>query len=325
MSNSKNRLMAAGSAFTLVSTAVGMSVLGGGAATAQVTGTSAATAVTYPLAANSVASSQLVNRSIAHIDYGLGSIAQDNLAPALISLLRTPNPDTVNAATVQDGTLTEADLNTALKAKLNPAGPAYLKHWGTVHRNVIGAADAELAMTSTQAPLGDGALNLHTASATDKVAFGNESDFAGQNVKDLGTVGFSVYTTGENNALGNNMPAILFEIDPNVAAVASNYSSLVYLPANGAANQWTVFNATTDAAKHWGLSGSAFNGTPCSLNGARCTWTEMLDYLNDAGDDAKVLTATISKGRDFAFSGAVDALKFGGKTYDFETGGVTVS
>jgi hypothetical protein len=325
MSNSKNRLMAAGSAFTLVATAVGISVLGGGAANAEVAGVSAATAVTYPLVANSVASSQIVNGSIAHIDYGLGSIAQDNLAPALVSLLRTPNPNTVTAGSVQDGTLGEADLDTAVKAKLNVAGPAYLKHWGTVHRNVIGAANAELATTSTQAPLGDGALNLHTASATDKVAFGNEADFAGQNVKDLGTVGFSVYTTGENNALGNNMPSIIFEIDPNVAAVASNYSSLVYVPANGAANEWTAFNASTDAAKHWGLSGTLFNGTPCSLNGARCTWTEMLAYLNDGDDDAKVLTATISKGRDYAFSGAVDAWKFGGKTYDFEAAGVTAN
>jgi hypothetical protein len=237
--------------------------------------------------------------------------------------LRTPNPNSVNAGTVQDGTLTEADLNAAVKAKLNAAGPTYLKHWGTVHRNVIGSAAAGLAASSTQAPLGDGALDLHTAGATDKVAFGNEVDFVGQNVKALGTVGFSVYTTGENNALGNNMPSIIFEIDPNVTAVASNYASLVYVPANGEANKWTAFNATTDSAKHWGLTGTAFNGTACSINASRCTWTEVLAYLNDGGDDAKMLTATVSKGRDYAFSGSVDALKFGGKTYNFEAAGVT--
>lgn len=190
---------------------------------------------------------------------------------------------------------------------------------------MIGSADAELANRSTQSPLGDGALNLHTASATDKVAFGNAVDFGGQNVTALGTVGFSVYTTGENNALGNNMPSIIFEIDPNLTTPTSNYSSLVYVPANGAANEWTTFNATTDPGKHWGLTGSAFNGTDCSINGTRCTWTEMLDYLDDGGDAAKVLTASVSKGRDFAFSGAVDALKFGGKTYDFEAGGVSAN
>ncbi len=47
--------------------------------------------------------------------------------------------------------------------------------------------------------------------------------------------------------------------------------------------------------------------------------------LNDGDVDAKLLTATVSKGRDFAFSGAVDALMFGGKTYDFEAAGVTAS
>jgi hypothetical protein len=315
MSNSKNRLMAAGSAFTLVVTAVGISVLGGGAADAVITGQTA-TAITYPLVRNSVAESQVVNYSL-----GEGDLQQAFVA----KMLAVPANGVDTSAKLKDGVVAEVDLAPAVQSKLNKTGPTYLKHWGTVHRNVIGAADAQLATTSTQSPLGDGALNLHTASAADKVAFGNEVDFAGGNVKDLGTVGFSVYTTGENNALGNNMPSIIFEIDPNVTAVTSNYSSLVYVPANGTANEWTTFNATTDAAKHWGLTGTAFNGTACSINGARCTWTEMLDYLNDGTEDAKLLTATLSKGRDYAFSGAVDALKFAGKTYNFEAEGVTAS
>ncbi|TDX03003.1 hypothetical protein [Kribbella sp. VKM Ac-2566] len=315
MSNTKNRLAAAGSAFTLAVTAVGISVLGGGAADAGVTGQTA-TAITYPLVRNSVAESQVVNYSLGQSDLQKAFVAQ---------LFAVPANGVDTSAKLKDGVVAEVDLAPAVQTKLNKTGPTYLKHWGTVHRNVIGAADAELATTSTQSPLGDGALSLHTASATDKVAFGNEVDFAGQNVKDLGTVGFSVYTTGENNALGNNMPSISFEIDPNVAAVASNYSSLVYAPANGTANQWTAFNAGTDADKHWGLTGTAFNGTACSINGARCTWTEMLAYLGDGGDEAELLTVTLSKGRDYAFSGAVDALKFGGKTYDFEAAGVSVS
>ena len=317
MSKSKNRLMAAGSAFLLVATGVGISVLGGGAADAKITGQSA-TGVTYPLARNSVAESQVVNYSLTQSDLQQSFVAR---------MLAVPANGVDTSAKIKDGVVAEADLATAVKAKLNKTGPSYLKHWGTVHRNVIGSADAELANTSTQSPLGDGALNLHTASATDKVAFGNEVDFGGQNVTALGTVGFSVYTTGENNALGNNMPSIIFEIDPNLDAPkpTGNYSSLVYVPANGVANDWTTFNATTDSANHWGLTGSTFNGTPCSINGARCTWTEVLAYLNDGGDGAKVLSASVSKGRDFAFSGAVDALKFGGKTYDFEAGGVSAN
>ena len=48
----------------------------------------------------------------------------------------------------------------------------------------------------------------------------------------------------------------------------------------------------------------------------------MLNYLDDTGDDATILTAQISKGRDYAFSGAVDALKINAETYDFEPLGV---
>lgn len=300
MSNAKRRLMAAGSACLLVVTAAGISVLGGGTAGAGVTGQTATTA-TYPLLRNSVSESQVVNYSL-----GEGDLQQAFVA----KMLAVPANGVDTSAKLKDGVVTEADLAPEVATKLNKTGPVYLKHWGTVHRNVIGAADAELATTSTAPPLGDGALNLHTGSAADKVAFGNEVDFA-------------VYTTGENNKLGNNRPSIIFEIDPNVTAVASNYSSLVYAPANGTSNQWTTFNATTDEGKHWGLTSSLFAATPCSIDGARCTWTEMVAYLNDGADDAKLFTATVSKGRDFAFSGAVDALRFGGKTYNFEAAGVT--
>jgi hypothetical protein len=48
-----------------------------------------------------------------------------------------------------------------------------------------------------------------------------------------------------------------------------------------------------------------------------------VQYLDDAGDPAVVgYSVGISKGRDFAFSGAVDAFQFNGKTYDFEPTGV---
>lgn len=203
-------------------------------------------------------------------------------------------------------------------------GDAYTgANWGTVHRNVIGAADAELGATSTKPPLGMGALNLHTASAGDKVAFGNEVDFAGIKLYEIGTVAYSVYTTAENNALGNNMPSFVFEIDPNLVSMPDvNSTSLVYTPANSAANAWSELNARGDTTKHWGLTGAAFNGTPCGINGARCTWDEVLSYLDDTGDDATILTAQISKGADYAFSGAVNALKINAETYDFEPLGV---
>jgi hypothetical protein len=315
----KGRRLAGGvSALALAASVVAISAVGGSSADASITARctiNGQATVCYPLDRNSVASDQIVNYSIGANDLN------KNLYAALLGV----PANGINSTTqVKDGTITEPDLAKAVQDKLNDKGPAYLKHWGTISRNVIGNADAELATTSTAAPAGDGALHIHAASAADAVSWGNEVDFKDMAVKDLLPIGFSVYTTGENSALGNNMPKIVFEIDPNVAAVNSNYASLVYLPENGTANTWTNFNATADTGKHWGLSGSLFNGTPCSLNGARCTWNEMMEYLNDGGDPATVLTAGVGHGRDYAGSWDVDLLKFGGKTYDFEPGGVLV-
>ena len=133
--------------------------------------------------------------------------------------------------------------------------------WGVVHRNVIGNGDAELGGSTVKPPMGQGALNLRTGSATDKTAFGNETDFRGTKVTDLSAIGYSVFTTGENNAIAaNNMPSIAFEIDPNVTG-ASHFSTLVYAPDNSAPNAWTKINAKADTGKHWGLTGSFFNAT----------------------------------------------------------------
>ena len=130
--------------------------------------------------------------------------------------------------------------------------------------------------------MGQGALNLRTGSATDKTAFGNETDFRGTKVKDLSAIGYSVFTTGENRATApNNMPSITFEIDPNVVG-SGNYTSLVYAPDNSAPNAWTPIDAKNDSGKHWGLTGSFFNARPdrCGINSGRCTFDEVLTYLS---------------------------------------------
>jgi hypothetical protein len=197
-------------------------------------------------------------------------------------------------------------------------------NWSIVDRNVMGNGDSYLRSGPDHAPLGQGSLGLRTGSPDDKAAFGNQVDFAGMAVADLQPVGFSVFTTGENNKLGNNMPSIVFEINPhlNPATSTSTFSSLVYVPANGGTNTWTAFDADADQAKHWGLTGSAGTAGPCSLDGSRCTLGEVQQYLNDGGDAATIYTASIGKGRDFAFSGAVDALRINDQVFDFEPFGV---
>ena len=299
--------------------------------------------------ANAAGNPSITDNSVDSSDLKNGGINQVDLSVPLYNLLRTPAQNTVTSWSVTDGSLGLADFSAAakegLKGDKGDAGARGEKgdqgdkgdkgdpgqdavytgaHWGTIHRNVIGAADAELGATSTAAPMGVGALNLHTASADDKVAFGNEVDFNGTILYEISAIGYNVYTTGENNALGNNMPSIILEIDPNMSTKPGvEYASLVYTPSNSAANAWTAINARGDATAHWGLTGTAFNGTPCSINGARCTWSEVLQYLDDGGDPAVVgYSVGISKGRDYAFSGAVDAFQFNGKTYDFEPTGV---
>jgi hypothetical protein len=167
-----------------------------------------------------------------------------------------------------------------------------------------------------------GALELNTGTPTDKAAFGNEVDFVGDQVSAITALGFTVYTTGENNARAtNNMPSITFEIDPNLSALpATNYSSMVFAPNNSAANAWTAIDARDDSlGKVWGLTGT---GMPCGINGARCTWTELQAALNDGGDGATVYSLAITKGRDFEFHGAADKLVYNGNVFDFEPTGV---
>ncbi len=130
-----------------------------------------------------------------------------------------------------------------------------------------------------------------------------------------------MFTTGENNGTApNNMPSITFEIDPNVTGVDDNFSSMVFQPANSAPGVWRQIDATDDTnGAVWGLTGG---NLPCDINGARCTWTELQTELNDGGDPARILTVQVTKGSDFAFSGAVDALQVNSEIFDFEPTGV---
>jgi hypothetical protein len=198
-------------------------------------------------------------------------------------------------------------------------------NWGVINRNTIHSPTVELRSGPFDAPVGDGSLNIAVADGTEKAAYGNEIDFAGKPL-DLDQVGFHVYTTGENNdAPADNMPSIAFEIDPNLSTTSAGYSSLVFTPAKTASNAWSGYIDATSTGL-WGLTGGAFNNPPtkenCGLNGPRCTFAEVMDLLDDGGDAATIISAGISKGRDFEFHGAVDGLRLNDKVFDFEETGV---
>jgi hypothetical protein len=272
-----------------------------------------------------------------------GTLYAADLAPAVVKWFTGTFDNTVTSGSVKDGSLNLNDFSASAKAGLKgatgakgdagPAGPGggvgpqgppgtwSGAHWGSILRNTLGGGHAELKPTSTVAPLGVGALELNTGSPTDKAAFGNEVDFAGDEVSAISALGFSVYTTGENSGRAtNNMPSISFEIDPNLASSTRDYSSMVFAPNNSPANAWTPIDATDDSlGKVWGLTGADM---PCNINGSRCTWSELQTALDDGGAGATVLTLSITKGRDFEFHGAADKLIYNGDVFDFEPTGV---
>jgi hypothetical protein len=259
----------------------------------------------------------------------------------------------ITSKNIKDGTIKIKDIKpgtvAALRGSRGPAGPAGPQgpagtggaaqgatpfpgaNWSIVHRNVIGAADADLGAGPLDAPYGDGALQLRTASPNDKTAFGNEQDFVGDLVSGLVNIEYSVFTTGENidkSPVGGtfgNMPSVAFEIDPNLSTTSTNYSTLVFVAANTAPNAWTRINAITAPGAHWALTGAAGTATGCSTAGAYCTWAAIQTALDDGGTAATILTAQVTKGRDYAFSGAVDGLRINNELFNFEPGGVTTT
>ncbi len=226
-----------------------------------------------------------------------------------------------------------------------PAGPAtqatYTNpQWGVMDRNTQGSPQVDLrggpfAGTTQEPPFGDGSLGLSvegtprvpTANDAEQATFGNEVDFVGDTVASIDELGFHVYTTGENNGRGNpNMPLIKIEIDPNLSSTASGFSTLTFQPSNTTANQWSPYiDATTAPASAAGngffLSGAAGTATGCAL-ATPCTFAQLQTALNDGGDAATIFTVAVGKGRDFAWSGAVDGLRVNDTIFDFEPFGV---
>jgi hypothetical protein len=139
-------------------------------------------------------------------------------------------------------------------------------------------------------------------------------------VADLDEVGFYVFTTGENRAApAPNMPSIAFEIDPNLGSTSSNFSSLVFVPAeNSPANEWSDYIDATTTGK-WGLTGAAGTATGCPLSAGLCDF----DDIKAALPDATIFTAAVTKGRDFSWQGAVDGLTINDDVFDFEESGVS--
>lgn len=195
-------------------------------------------------------------------------------------------------------------------------------NWGIVDRNTIGNGDAYLrsgpsVAPDVQPPLGVGSLGLRTGSAQDKAAFGNQVDFAGDPLSEVDAVKYSVFTTGENRQTNpENLPNVSAEIDRDSETEGLQYSTLVYAPEAVEAGKWSEVDATE--GDRWWLTGAGGTETGCT-QASYCTLAEVKEKL----PKAQLLTVSLTKGRDSAFSGAVDKLVWDDTTYDFEPLGVT--
>ena len=280
---------------------------------------------TTATAAALITSADIKDNTVQSKDLKNNNIASADIKDATITSADIKN-NVVVSGDIKDGTIAAADLSSATvdSLKTTYSGPK----WGIVDRNVIGNGDSYLrsgpfeALGQDPPPDGIGSLGIRTGSPADAAAFGNEIDFQGDPVQGLVSVGFSVFTTGENNGVAaNNMPAIKIEIIPNLDGGGPGFSTMVYQPDNSLPGVWTSIDAVADPGLHWGLTGGLANGE-CGINGARCTFEDLIDFLDDGAPDALILTVQVGKGRDFAFSGAVDSLVINNEKFDFEPFGV---
>jgi hypothetical protein len=286
---------------------------------ALIVGSTSATAATL------VTGKQIKNGTITADDIKRGSINKSRLSNGLRSAIGGVGAQGVPSIPGAAGAKGDHGDKGDKGDKGDPGPKRSSGNWGVINRNTIHSPTVELRSGPFDAPEGDGSLNIAVADGTEKAAYGNEIDFAGKPLN-LTDVGFHVYTTGENNdAPADNMPSIAFEIDPNLSSTPTNYSSLVYTPVKSASNAWSGYIDATSTG-WWGLTGSAFNSPAtqenCGLNGPRCTFDQVMDLLDDGGAAATIISAGVSKGRDYEFHGAVDGLRINDTVFDFEETGV---
>ena len=143
------------------------------------------------------------------------------------------------------------------------------------------------------------------------MAYGNEVDFVGVPLSSVTTLGFSVFTTGENAAINPaNLPNLGIEIDPTgpASTTAPNYTTLVNVSTAVPVNTWSPVNAS---AGQWYLTGGAGTASGCNQV-TYCTLAQVKAFY----PNASLLAVQITKGRDYAWNGAVDGVVVNDTVYD---------
>jgi hypothetical protein len=304
-----------------------MKTVGACVATAIAVGATSAGAATLITGAK-VKNNSLTGRDIRDIrsgDIANGTIRLRDLNAEVRRAIQSGGTNTGSSvgASGPAGATGPAGANGASGATGAPGRDAAVSsgNWGVIARNTIGSPDIFVRSGPATPPRGTGSLGFSVGDGTEKAAYGNEKDFTGNPVSGLAAVGFAVYTTGEDAALGNpNMPSIAIEIDPNLNATPSNFSTLVFVPNNTTPNQWTSIDATDPATGFWFLTGAAGTATGCT-QATPCTFAQVKTALAQ-GSGATILSVGVTKGRDLAWQGAIDALRINDQVFDFEETGV---
>jgi hypothetical protein len=195
--------------------------------------------------------------------------------------------------------------------------------WGLIGRNTIGTAYAQLrtgpwgtALQESDPPSGVGSLQIIVGDGTQKVAYGNQNDFLTTRLNTVNKLSYWVYR--DIDAPAPIFPGVSFEVLNPTAAIG--YTSLVYVPPavvpTPPALVWRKLDALAGA--NWFFTNNLI-GT-CTQATTFCTFAQARAALTNPG--YRILSLAISKGRDDAFNGAVDALQVNGTVYDFEPQGV---
>lgn len=207
--------------------------------------------------------------------------------------------------------------------------------WGVIGRNTLGSPNAVFRdgplgrpdgnPSATQPPpFGNGSLGIIVADGTEKIDFGNETDFAGLRLEDINLLHYWIYV-GMDSLSGVSLPGALMEVDPGLDPSVT-YSSLVYLPEDSespsapetpANNVWQKYRANNGGSA-WFATGATGPAIGCTGSDP-CSFAELKERLPDA---EITYSLAISKGRDNAFVGAVDGLRVNDQLYDFEFSGV---
>lgn len=232
-------------------------------------------------------------------------------------------------------TLTAVGPLTAQPAGADSEDGAESSTWGVIGRNTIGGPNAVLrggpwarnSPTSLAAtvppPYGIGSLGIIVGTAAEKIAFGNETEFARLRLRDINILKYWIYA-GHDSLAGISLPIISIEANPMVGAIT--FTSLNYLPDASVSpsapavrlpNIWQQYDATA-AGNKWFATGAAGTTIGCTL-GTPCSFADLKTRLPNAFVS---FSLGFSKGRDTPFVGAVDGLQVNKVVYDFEQKGV---